>query len=226
MSPLTALLIVFAMELVSALISTLIGYYASKAYRASSAKGLLFLYLGFSVLGIGIFSRAVSGIYLLLANRVDDVVPSALIGISNTAGIIFMLTQLVAYSLFIATYVYQHREAGETEPGQGGMAAVAAFPVGAMPVTRLFYIPALEVVAIAMLGFVAYSSLINWRHRNTSNAALVSIGFGLMFMSHFFFLFMIFNDNFFFLGQSVQLAGFLCMLLMLIRVNRANAQRT
>jgi hypothetical protein len=219
MSPLAAALIVFAMELVSAFISFLIGYYASKAYRASSSRSLHFLYLGFAVLGTGIALRAIMAVYLILANRIVETVPGSLVGISNTAGIVFMVTQLVAYSLFIATYAY--REKGEDELGRGfsGVAVGAVFPLA-----RLFYSPALEVVAIAMLGFVGYSAMVNWRHRRTAGSALVFYGFALMLVSHILFLFMLFNEFLFFVGQMVQLAGFLCMLLMLVKVNRTNAQ--
>jgi hypothetical protein len=219
MSPLAEALIVFAMELVSAFISFLVGYYASKAYRASLSRSLQFLYLGFAVLGIGISLRAMTAIYLLLANRIVDTVPSFLVGISNTAGIVFTITQLIAYSLFIATYVY--REKGKGEPGRefSGVAVGAVFPLA-----RLFYSPALELVAISMLGFVAYSSMVNWRHRRTEGSALVFYGFALMCASHVLFLFMLFNEYLFLLGQVAQLAGFLCMLLMLVKVNRTNAQ--
>jgi hypothetical protein len=219
MSPLAAALIVFAMELASALISFLVGYYASKAYRASSSRSLYFLSLGFAVLGVGISLRALTAVYLLLANRIVDTVPVSLIGVSNTAGIVFTVTQLLAYSLFIATYAYH----GKGENGQGG--GLSGVAVGAVfPIAKLFYSPVLEVIAIAMLGFVAYSSMVNWRHRRTEGSALVFCGFGLMLVSHTLFLFMLFNEYLFFMGQVLQLTGFLCMLVMLVKVNRTNAQ--
>ncbi len=89
MTPQAAALIVFLMEMVSAFISILIGYYASKAYRASSAKGLLFLYLGFIILGLGIFLRTITATYFVLVNRVIDAAPSSLVGLSNVAGLSF-----------------------------------------------------------------------------------------------------------------------------------------
>jgi hypothetical protein len=218
MSPQAAALIVFLMEIVSAFISILIGYYASKAYKATSARGLLFLYIGFIVLGLGIFLRAITATFFVLVNRVTDVVPSSLAGLSNVAGLVFTITQLVAYALFIATYAYQSKEIGQRNIGIEGVSAAAIFPVA-----RLFYIPTLEILAIAMLGFVAVSSMINWLHRRTLSSALVFLGFGLMFFSHILYLFMIFNEGFLFFGQLSQLAGFICLLLMLAKVNRANA---
>jgi hypothetical protein len=218
MSPQAAALIVFLMEMVSALISILIGYYASKAYKASSAKGLLFLYMGFIVLGLGIFLRTITATYFVLVTRATDVAPSSLVGLSNLAGLVFTFTQLVAYVLFIATYVYQSKGLVQQSLGLSGVSVAAVFPVA-----RLFYIPSLEIVAIAMLGFVALSVLINWLHQKTLNSALVFAGFGLMFFSHVLFLSMIFDEGFLFFGQLSQLAGFLCLLLMLVKVNKAHA---
>ena len=217
MSPQAAALIVFLMEMLSALISIFVGYKASKAYKASSAKGLLFLYLGFMILGLGIFLRTVTATYFVLVIRVTDAVPSSLVGLSNVAGIVFTITQLIAYSLFVATYAYQSKGLDQQSIGVGGVLA-AVFPVA-----RLFYIPALEIVALAMLGFVALSSLINWLHRKTLNSALVFLGFGLMFFSHALFLFIVFNEGFLFFGQISQLVGFIFLLLMLAKVNKANA---
>jgi hypothetical protein len=218
MTPQAAALIVFLMEMVSAFISILIGYYASKTYKVSSAKGLLFLYIGFIILGLGIFLRTITATFFVIVNRVTDIVPSSLVGLSNVAGIIFTLTQLIAYSLFITTYIYQSKGMNQQSMGIGSVSAVAV-----LPIARLFYIPALEIVAITMLGFVAVSSMINWLHQRTLNSALVFLGFDFMFFSHILYLFIIFNEGFLFFGQLSQLVGFICLLLMLAKVNRANA---
>jgi hypothetical protein len=218
MTPQAAALIVFLMEMVSAFISILIGYYASKAYKASSSKGLLFLYLGFIILGLGIFLRTITATYFVLVNRVTDTAPSSLVGLSNVAGLVFTVTQLVAYGLFIATYAYQAKGLSQKGIELSGFSAAAVFPVA-----RLFYIPSLEIIAIVMLGFVALSTLINWLHQKTLNSALVLAGFSLMFFSHILFLFMIFEEGFLFFGQLSQLAGFICLLLMLVKVNKVNA---
>lgn len=218
MSPQAAGLIIFLMEMLSALISILIGYNASKAYKASSAKGLLYLYLGFIILGLGIFLRTITATYFLLIIRATEIVPSSLAGLSNVAGIIFTLTQMVAYTLFIATYAHQFKALNKQGLGLAGISVAAVFPIG-----RLFYIPTLEIVALAMLGFVALSSMMNWLHKKTLNSALVFLGFGFMFFSHIFFLFMILNEGLLFFGQLSQLAGFVCLLLMLAKVNKTNA---
>jgi hypothetical protein len=112
MSPQAAALFVFIMELVSAFISVLVGYAASKAYKTSSAKGFLFLYLGFTILSLGILLRAITATYLAIANRIADSVTPSLAHLSYVAGFVFSLTQLIAYGLFIATYAYQFKDQG------------------------------------------------------------------------------------------------------------------
>ena len=219
MSPQAAALIVFLMELASAVISILVGYYALKAYKASSAKSLLFLYLGFTILGLGIFLRTITATYFVLVIRVTDAVPNSLTGLSNVAGVVFSLTQLVAYSLFAATYAYQSKGIDTQGMGLASVSAAAVlFPIG-----RLFYIPSLEIVALAILGFVALNAMMNWLHRRTLNSVLVFLGFSFMFFSHLLFLFMIFDEGLLFFGQLSQLTGFVCLLLMLAKVNRVNA---
>jgi hypothetical protein len=203
------------MDLTSSFISILVGYQAFKSYKVSSAKGFLYLYWGFMILGVGIFLRTVTATFFVLVFRTVENVPSSLLSLSNFAGIIFTVTQLVAYSLFIATYVIQTGSLSRQDLVAGGAMASAVFPVA-----RLFYIPTLELLAITMLGFVAVSSLMNCLHQRSLNSALVFLGFSFMFLSHLLFLFMIFEELLLFFGQITQLTGFVCLLIMLARVNR------
>jgi len=215
-SPQLLVLLVFVMELVSSFISILVGYQASKGYKATSAKGFLFLYMGFIVLGVGILLRAVTAVFFALAIRVTETPSSSLVSLSSVAGIIFTLTQLTAYSLFTVTYAFQARSLGQRVLEVGGAASAAVFPIA-----RLFYIPALELVAITMLGFVAVSSLMYWLHRRNLSSELVFLGFSFMLLSHLLFLFIIFDEVLLFFGQLVQLAGFVCLLIMLAKVSKA-----
>ena len=218
MSPQLLALLVFTMELVSSFISILVGYRAFKGYKASSAKGFLFLYIGFIALGIGILLRAITATFIILVIRTTETLPQLLVSLTNLAGIIFTLTQLVAYSLFIATYAFQTKSTGNQNHQVQSAIAAATFPIA-----RLFYIPTLELLAITMLGFVAVSSLMNWLHQKTSNSVLVFLGFGFMFFSHLLFLFMIFDELLLLFGQIAQLTGFVCLLTMLAKVNRNRA---
>ncbi len=214
--------LVLLMEFASSFISFLVGYYALKGYRATGVKGLLLLYLGFVVLGVGIFLRVVTVTYLASVSRSYPSVAPHLVSIANLAAFLFTLTQIVAYSLFAATYVVQAKNMEKVSAAEIGTVAAAVAPV-----FRLFFIPQLELVAIILLGFVAVYSFTNWLLKKGSEAALVFFGFGFMLVSHLFFLFMLTDvETFLFLGQTTQLVGFLCLLAMLARVSKTNVERT
>ncbi len=217
-----ASLLIFFMELVSSVISFIVGYFALKAYKTTGSKGLLLLYLGFLVLGIGIFLRFVTATYVGMILRLTSTLDHPrLTRLVNLTALIYMGTQLVAYGLFTATYALQaaHTSARTAETG---VVAAAAAPV----VAKLFFIPQLELVAITLLGFITIYTFTNWLLKRGSGAALVFLGFGLMLLSHLFFLLIIVEDLslvFLVLGQTTQLAGFICLLTMLAKVSKTNA---
>lgn len=210
-------LLTVLMELLSSLISFLIGYYALKSYRASSAKGLYLLYLGFIILGIGNFLRAVTSLYFAVILKFVESPASPLLRLLNLAGSIYTITQLIAYSVFTATYIMQAKTIGKST------IAMSTVSAAVFPIYRLFFIPQLELIAIVMLGFVAVHSLNNWLFKKNTDSALVFFGFGFMVLSHLLFLFMILDEILLFLGQASQLAGFACLLAMLAKVSKPNA---
>jgi len=211
------------MELASSIISFIFGYYALKAYKTTWAKGLLLLYLGFLILGIGTFLRFVTAAYFGIILRAFPTIEHRLTGLANLAALIYMITQLIAYGLFTATYVLQATSTNVRTAEAGAVAAAA------VPIVRLFVIPQLELIAITLLGFITVYTFTNWLLKRGSGAALVFLGFGLMLLSHLFFLLIVIEElslTFLVLGQATQLAGFLCLLTMLARVSKTNAQGT
>ena len=218
-------LVTLAMEFVSSLISFIVGYYALKGYRASGSRGLFMLYTAFMVLGIGIFLRLLALAYFAIILGVHEASRAQLLGLVNLTVWIYSVTQLIAYSLFAATYVLQSINIGRQSATEVAAVTTAAI----VPFTaRLFFIPSLELVAIALLGFVTMYALMNLLLKRDSDAALVFLGFGLMMLSHVFFLLEVFKKysvSFLLLGQLTQLAGFVCLLIMLAKVSKINVPR-
>ena len=210
-------LTVILMEFASSLISFIVGYYAMKGYRSSGAKGLFLLYLGFLILGVGIFLRVVTATYFAVILRAYETAGVHLSGLANLAALLFTVTQLVAYGLFTATYVLQ-----AVNIGKRSVAELGAVSAAAVPIFKLFFIPQLELVAITLLGFITVYTFTNWLLRRGPGTALVFFGFGFMLVSHLFFLLMIVDEVFLFLGQATQLVGFVCLLAMLAKVSRTN----
>ena len=210
-------LIAVVMEFIGSFLSFLIGYYALKAYWASGSRRLFTLYWGFIILGVGTFLRVFTATYVSLISRVYEA-PRQLIGLLNMAALIYSVTLLVAYSLIVATYVFQAKPVNEKITVVGTVSAAAVV----FPIYRLFFIPWLELVAITMLAFVVVSTFMNWQIRKSSESALVLSGFGLMLLSHVFFLLLPVDEMLLLLGQITQLAGFICLSAMLAKVSRAN----
>ena len=210
-------LITVIMEFASSFISFIIGYYALKAYRATSARGLFLLYWGFIILGVGTFLRVFTATYINV--MIGHQARAQLVSLINLVALIYSITQLVAYSLFVVTYVFQSRLTGEKVAVTGTVVAAAA---AVFPIYRLFFIPWLELVAVTMLAFVVVSTFMNWHLRKSSESALVLLGFGLMLLSHVFFLFLPLDELLLFVGEVTQLAGFLCLSVMLAKVSRTH----
>lgn len=198
------------MELISAAISILVGYYAFKGYRASSVKGLLFLYFGFISLGIGMLLRVVTITYIIALRLSETTIPF-LGEIIGFAGLVYTLTQLTAYSLFVLTYVHQAHTIGKEKT------FVAAFP---FPFYISFFNPRLELIALVLLGYVMIQSLVNLGIKKNSDSLLVFLGFTFMSLSRLFFLFTAMDDTLVLYGQITQLLGFLCLLSMLAKVSK------
>lgn len=211
-------LIVVVMEFIGSFLSFLIGYYALKAYKTSGSRRLFTLYWGFIILGVGTFLRVFTATYVSLISRVYEA-PRQLIGLINLVALIYSITQLVAYSLIVATYVFQAKPLNEKTTVAGTTSAIVAV---VFPIYRLFFIPWLELVAITMLAFVVVITFMNWQIRKSSESALVLSGFGLILMSHIFFLLLPVDEMLLLLGQTTQLAGFICLSAMLAKVSRAN----
>jgi hypothetical protein len=195
------------MELFSALISFIVGYYALKGYRVASEKGLLLLHFGFVTLGVSMLLRVITTFYVIALVRELASPRPAVAAALTFAGIIYSVAQLVAYGLFAVNYTRQAK-----------MLATMAM---LRPLFMLKYEPFLELIAIVLLGYVAVQSMINLAMKRNTDAFLVSLGFSFMFVSHLFFLFTIVETALHLVGQVTQLIGFLCLLLMLMRVSGA-----
>ena len=202
--------LVLLMELVSSAVSFMIGYYAFKAYKSYSSRGLFLLHSGFTVLGISLTLRVVTTFYIV-ALRVLDVPSQALRSALSFAGLVFTLTQLFAYSLFVLAYVFQAKSVEKTS------LMVAAFPL----LYLSFFNPYLELIALVLLGYVSAQTLINLLLKKNLDSFLVFLGFSLMLLSHLCFLFMIVNELLLLLGQTLQMIGFLSLLAMLARVSKS-----
>lgn len=193
------------MELVSAIISFLIGYYALKGYKTTSERGMLFLHFGFVILGVSMLLRVITTVYVVSIFGEEPIKP-----ILEFVRVVYPSIKLVAYTLFALTYTYQAKVTSELK---------AATPAVAF---LLLYNPLLELLAIVLLAYVMVQSIIKYAVKRSSSTMLVSFGFSCMFIGHLFFLFATDDTPFrYVLGHFINLIGFLFLLIMLMQVNKA-----
>jgi len=203
------------LEFISAFISFAIGYYALKAYKLTAKKELLYLFFGFTILGLGMLTRVVTTAYII-AIRATEPAPVSIKLMVSFAILIYSITQLVAYSLFTVTYAIQVKQIPVTTAEAVATGTAAIFPLIWNPAIT----PVMELIAIVLLGYVAAQVFMNYLLKKTQTTRLVALGFVCMFLSHLFFLFTGVNIAFYMLGQLVQLAGFLLLLVLLAKVSR------
>ncbi|MGB9718089.1 MAG: hypothetical protein ACPL4E_06565 [Thermoproteota archaeon] len=196
-------------EPVSAVISFAIGYYAYKSFRMSSVRRLFLLHLGFIILGVALLLRFVTFSFLL-SLRFSEQHFQAIRGIVSLGGLVFSSLQLAAYVLFSASYTSQP----EAVDGNGKiMAVLPGFYL-------IFFNPFLELLCLAIIGYVVARALVLFIYKSGGNSLLVLLGFSCFFVSHLFFLFAPIEESLLFLGQIIQLFGFIFFLVMLTRVTR------
>ncbi len=205
------LLVSILTEPVSAVISFAIGYYAYKSYRMSSARRLFLLHLGFVILGVALLLRFVTFSFLI-ALRLSEPYVQAIRGIVSLGGLVFTSLQLIAYALFSASYTSQTESVVENEKM---LAVLPGFYL-------IFFNPFLELISLAIIGYVVARALILFLYKSSGNSLLVLLGFTCFFTSHLFFLFATVDEILVFLGQMIQLFGFIFFLIMLTRVTKTS----
>ncbi len=192
------------METISALISFSVAYFAMKAYKLTQSKSLMHLYFGFSVLGAGMITRVIASSYIALLLKDFDPRVRALI---FTISIIYGLMRTIAYILFTLAYVERARSKVE------GELATAVIP-------PIIMNPYFEFIQMTLLIYVAAQSAMNFIESRGLNSLLIFAGFTLLLISHITFMFSVMIHQMYIIGHFIQLIGFFCMLLMLIRVGR------
>ena len=197
-------------EPVCAVISFIIGYYAYKGYRISSARKLFLLHLGFVLLGVSLLLRFIT-FGFLIALRISEPFVQALRSTVFLGGIVFSSLQLIAYVLFSISYT------SKVESFQENGKILAILP----GLYIIFFNPLLELISLTILGYVLARALILFVYKTEGNSLLVLLGFACFFISHLFFLFATLGEVLIFLGQMIQLFGFIFFLIMLTRVARS-----
>jgi len=192
------------MVFISAFIALSIGYYAGKAFKITSERLLLYLNLSFSILGVGLLTDGLTAVYAYTSIVLKH--PSAIRLILMVGNWILSIAEIVAFSLLVYVYIKQ------------SFLSVGGFVFA--PLIFKAYNPIAEMILIFLLGYITIQALTNYSIRKETNSMLVFLGFILMLISHIFFFLTSIWALSYILAHTFQLAGFLSLLTMLIRVNK------
>jgi hypothetical protein len=192
-------------ESVSGIIALIIAYYATKAYNLTEQKRLSDLSTGFLVLSIGMFSHVIGTWWFFVRLGIEGPVPE----VATTVTVVtltYHFLQIMAYVLFALS---TRRGGGIKQPE---MAMFMALPI---------LIDAdLELITVFVMLVVVLQALLNYATVRSRFALYVLSGFFLIFLSHIFLLTAGENVFRYLLSQTLQLLGFLTLLLMLYKVGR------
>ena len=191
------LLFEMMMESVGAFISFLTAYQSLRAFRVLGRRPLLYLHFGFTLLGVGMVSRVFASLYVVSAAS-----PGVVGRMASLSSLTCGLVRLASYGLFAAAL-------SETR-----------MKVEAAVLLPLLVNPYTEFLCVAVMVYVVARSAMNYALTSSDEGLLVFAAFLLMLVGHVFFALSPFRPFFYLLGHVSQLAGFLSMLAMLVRVGR------
>jgi len=193
------------MEFIAFVIAIAIANQALKGYKLSKEKTLLYLNLSFVLIGAGLLVDALASMIVFLTGARRGFLYPFAVGYT-----INFLAQAIAYGLLIYAYIHQARSVGESPT------LLAATPF-------LFFArnAFTELILLFLLVYIATQTGINYSLNKSTNSMLVFGAFVSLSIAHVFFLIFTVAPIFYPFAHIAQLCGFLLLLAMLLRVNRA-----
>lgn len=191
------------MELVSFLIAFAVAYQAFKGYRLTKDRTFLYLQFSFILLAAGLLADGLAGLLLLRGALTSRLAPLTELGYT-----ILFLSQVVAYVTLIYAYLQKTR-------------SLALESLALVTIPLLGYNITSELILVFLLFFISAQTAINFSVRKNSASFLVMLAFGMLTLSHLFFMLTPFDPRLFVFAHVAQLAGFVLLLVMLLQVNRS-----
>jgi hypothetical protein len=191
------------MEFVAFIIAMAVGFQASRSYRLSKERTMLYLSSSFVLIGAGLLVEGLADLIVLL-NRYHR----GFLFLSGVGYTMDFFAQALAYCILVFAYLRQTR-AWSTQ-----LSAVA-------PILLFEHNAFSELILIFLLAYIAAQTGINYSVAKTTDPLLVFSAFTSLTIAHVFFLFYTIEPIFFPFAHIAQLFGFLLLLRMLLRVNKA-----
>jgi hypothetical protein len=212
------LLILFLLNILSAIVALLISYYAYRFNRLLDNNVLRAISIGFMLLGISLFTEALSSVIAGQTLVEDFIAPRFL---QADTGVLFLIMQLAAYLIF--AWGYTSGAFGAQKSLLVQSSAVLLLVAAARPLTTYYNVTLFFYLGtVVLLGFVVFQGILIFSRSKNRSLLLVLLGFGLILLGHVFMLDAVvaLAPGPFYTGTAVQFVGFLSLLLFLVRSGR------
>ncbi len=193
-------------EVISALISLAVGYYAFSAYRLFKERTLFSLYFAFILQGVGLLTHGMVKTTFFLLKEIKGIKlpPPPKIPLVSASYTICFLTQTLAYLTLFYAYTKKSKWLVQAS----------------MILFLREYEPMSQILAFFLSALVTAHTAINYQVRRELNSFLVFLGFLSISLGHLFFFLCPVSAIFLNLASTAQLMGYSCLLIMLLRVRK------
>lgn len=191
------------MEFIAFIIAMAVGFQARKSYTLTKERTLLYLNSSFILIGTGLLVEGLADLIVLLSRF-----HRGFAFLSSVGYTIDFFAQVLAYCILVFAYLQQTR-------------AWSSQLTAALPILLFEHNAFSELVLIFLLAYIAAQTAVNYSVVKTANSLLVFSAFTFLAIAHVFFLVYTIEPIFFVFAHIAQLLGFLLLLRMLFKVNKA-----
>jgi hypothetical protein len=212
-------LLVFALNVFSAVVAFLTSYYAYRFSRVAESPLLNAITFGFMLLGVGLLAEA--GTSAVLGLTLVDVLALRALALVET--FTYLSVQMLAYLVFAAGYALIAFGKPAKAVAAASVLVVAPRVVDIVGLYR--YALVSYFVVLVLLGFIVFQGLLIHSRTKSRFSLLVLLAFTLILAAHVVLLVSVVDLSgvLFLAGTAVQFMGFASMLVFLLRSGRVGA---
>jgi len=212
----------FLVYAISALISALVAYFAYKFFKMTKTKSSLMLVFSFLFLTAAYSTLSFTSLYTYLYKPYFQVnFNLGSLSFVNSVGLsLYYITSMIAYVALFVMYLPEIKELKKL------------FKREIKSKLSVLYVPLwyqslmdFHLVSILILAYVALRNVANFYKKRDVNSFLVMSAFILIVSSHAALLFLEFDPTIYIAANTLLVAGFSSLLIMLIRVSSGGKSR-
>ena len=209
-------LILFSLNVLSALVAFLTSYFAYRFDRLAESPLLKAITVGFMLLGVGLLAEA--GTSVALGQTLVDLLRSRVL--AALATFTYLAIQVLAYAVFAAGYSFIAFGRSRKAAGAAVLAATSSRIVDFVGLYR--FAVASYFVTLVLLAFVVFQGVLIHSRSRSSFSLLVLTAFVLILSAHLVLLVSVIDlaGSLFLAGTAIQFLGFVSLLAFLIRSAR------